>query len=234
MRNTNTGKVRDISMIRRLFTIASALCLLLCVAMAVLWVRSYSIVDCPEVSRWAGVHQAGVDDEWSTRHAWLSSSRGRMTLGIQSEWTEFYGGYPGATFKSEYPGRTDFTWLPTDMELQDWYSYCSLDRPARWYRLGCTWSNEFSHGKLYVYKAPDHLYHFRSAFFVVPHAAIMALSSLVPIFLLILRARTRIKARDNLCPRCGYDLRASKDRCPECGTPIPAPQVPACAALLLV
>lgn len=38
------------------------------------------------------------------------------------------------------------------------------------------------------------------------------------------RRRQDRRRRENRCPTCGYDLRASHDRCPECGTPMPRAQ----------
>jgi hypothetical protein len=92
--------------------------------------------------------------------------------------------------------------------------------PTRWYWLGCSYSDKFSEKKMYVFSSLDHLYHYRSAFLVAPHPSIAALFGWMPLLLLIRRLRRRINPPLNLCPQCGYDLRACKERCPECGTEI--------------
>jgi hypothetical protein len=53
-------------------------------------------------------------------------------------------------------------------------------------------------------------------------AAIGAIGPAGFVTMLCVRVRgSRRAGRLGLCRKCGYDLRASKERCPECGTPIP-------------
>jgi hypothetical protein len=55
---------------------------------------------------------------------------------------------------------------------------------------------------------------------IIAGASVMLFSFGPAILLLFLRPRHRAEhaeAAYPLCPQCGYDLRATKDRCPECG-----------------
>lgn len=60
---------------------------------------------------------------------------------------------------------------------------------------------------------------------VIPFYELFMLSLLFPAARLLVwatrRRRELERRRMGLCPACGYDLRASKDCCPECGTPVP-------------
>lgn len=60
----------------------------------------------------------------------------------------------------------------------------------------------------------------------VPYWFVALATGLIPGYW-VARRFTRSRGKEGLCPACGYDLRASKDRCPECGTPIPSTAAPA-------
>ena len=59
-----------------------------------------------------------------------------------------------------------------------------------------------------------------------PYWLLVLLLAAIVVWSLLRVLRSRRRLLKNLCYRCGYDLRASKDRCPECGSPIPAPATP--------
>src|SRR5207253_2066674 len=55
---------------------------------------------------------------------------------------------------------------------------------------------------------------------VVPYWFLILVTSIAPAQWCFSRRRHRRRLHKGLCPICGYDLRASKEKCPECGTPI--------------
>jgi hypothetical protein len=57
---------------------------------------------------------------------------------------------------------------------------------------------------------------------LLPIPFIAAIFAILPFIVLITHIR-RQRFQCGLCPKCGYDLRASPDRCPECGLPTTAP-----------
>jgi hypothetical protein len=59
--------------------------------------------------------------------------------------------------------------------------------------------------------------------FVVPHWFVALVLAVLPAVVAATRlaARRRRRQRTDVCANCGYDLRASPERCPECGAAVP-------------
>jgi hypothetical protein len=174
---------------RHLFTLCSAASLLLCVAVCVLWVRSY---------------RTGTNYGWISRqehdlhHRWVMLYRGNFAF--RSYDYLLNGDDRGRKYGDYLLSKGGGGWSTERIE--------GNQLPLR-KRLWPSLSRSNARGPFY----------FVNSYTVEVPAWLLAILSAIAPVLQIRAAQTRRRQRRaGLCPACGYDLRASPERCPECGT----------------
>jgi len=181
---------------RRLLNLLTALSLLLPVATAGLWVRSYWRADC--VSVWNSRGRLSAE----TRVGYLSVEKSNM-------WGESLTGYwlvsavgPAAQERSAIRRWVTRGFLG--------FFYATDTRPGQNIGLFPELTDRGLRTPAGLCRR-DEVY---AAFW-----ALCPLSALPAVLLLWRRQVPRRRRARGLCPACGYDLRASPGPCPECGAP---------------
>jgi hypothetical protein len=192
---------------RRLFTLCSAVSLLLCVATAVSWAWSYrEFVDAGRITSTRG------DDAYTQHLIRLGATGGRFlftwrdvvwlrtnpdTAEVEPRWDRetvgpFWERQPTIDLSRTFPAqRNERTWRVAA-------AGCRFDR--------------------LIQDADASTPGMTGVVLVVPHAYAFAALAVLPSAFLVRLLRRRRAARVGRCPSCGYDLRATPERCPECGT----------------
>jgi hypothetical protein len=181
---------------RHLFTLCSAASLLLCLAVCVLWVRSYFSED--------SVIAADRTPDSRLRIRQLSNRMGVLAHDESSYDTRYFVVTRSAEVEMESTARLTLFGI----------SLCS---------------NEPAPDRVLVAAAPDSVAGLRwvrydedplrmhGRMVWVPHWLLLLLFGLTPAARAVAAARRSLRRANGLCPRCGYDLRATPGRCPECG-----------------
>ena len=199
---------------RRLFTLLSGLSLLLCVAVGVLWVRSYFVSD--QVSR-------GFVGEPVSRAGALMAYTNHGTLVLKRYDISFEGPDLPAGFCAQKAPETE----PV-VERLEYRGTAPFVPPAfgdayllRFHVLDERRGSRLEGGKR---KRADGAWDGTGIWVAqrwrgvsVPFWAPLLVFTAAPAWRLLAYRRRR---RPGLCGRCGYDLRATPGRCPECGTTV--------------
>jgi hypothetical protein len=186
-------------MLRRLFTVLSALSLLLCAAVVALWVRSRSRTDIL-------VHiRSGTSTmEWSCAVRGFTFCRRENVLGWLDE--------PEWRWETERPPLAGPRWAPDAGASSGWRVLgTSGARGTRQFSLELPEVGPTGCGFLCTTA-----FHEEVTVVTVPYWWAVLAASLMPGLWV---ARHRLPPPGlGLCPSCGYDLRATPGRCPECGS----------------
>jgi hypothetical protein len=185
----------------RVMNVAVVLSLVACLTAGALWARSHRVLD---MMGWTG-EGAG---------AGVVASRGQVSIRL-------------STYRVRPPIRTGW-----HREVQPRPSRLAVPRGASTRTLGqgadTYTSREWGAAGFGVRHNSNS--NGTSVFLLVPHWFLVALGAIRPVIWTMRRYRRwRARRREDtgLCPRCGYDLRATPGRCPECGeAPTSAPALP--------
>jgi hypothetical protein len=186
---------RAFRLISRALAAASALLL---IATLALWARSYGVGDQWYRSRWASTTKPDGAIPVHETAVWLISGRGGLAVEIRLQDADWRGVPPDERARLS---RAKTSWKRQPPEYPS-----ARGSDVVWSGLGSGyWISRYGWG----YSASSRRVWFPDWALVLPLAAWPAAWRLL--------AR---RARAGLCPRCGYDLRATPDRCPECGTTV--------------
>jgi hypothetical protein len=180
------------------FTAAS---LLLCLATAAMWVRSYLCYDHVEFYCDSPSPTAYGRQLWD-----IESMHGGVELRKTSVLAKDAGMSEELRSYTDTHRRLEYKHFGLD-EAKYFKTY--LARPDEPHLFGCQAGSEVRDGKR----------RFLSRLYLdVPWWLLFVLTSLPWMFWISARQRRRRRLGRHLCDECGYDLRATPDRCPECGT----------------
>jgi hypothetical protein len=209
---------------RRLFTLLSALSLLLCVGTCAVWVRSgrhADVVTFAGRDRWRAVSVGGgvmLDRFRVTRRSGPWNKPYASTAEPLVRYSEVLIEY--GTWE-----RVPAQGLPPRWERQDRPATfaVSLIRPgvARPALPAVERVSYLDEKAWYNHSHTTEELWFSGRRVWVPYWLAAATTAVLPLLwarIATARLRRTCRSRRNRCPSCGYDLRAAPDRCPECGT----------------